>query len=268
MQAVFEIAAGSVPGRQHVLTGRNNQDAYAWQCLPQALLAVVCDGCGSGAHSEVGAQVGARLVLEALRGALPVAGEAFWRQVSAEVLRHLRDLATRLGGPLARTVQEYLLFTIVGALMTPADTWVFALGDGVIAVNETITPLGPWPHNAPPYLAYSLLDTAPPLGLAPLQYWPTATVQSLLLGTDGLDAFLDAPAADDGLGPLGQFWQEERYFHNPDAIRRRLALLNREVLRPDWSAQRLERQAGRLDDDTTLVVMRRRAEEGSHGCVS
>ena len=31
----FEFAAGSIPGRRHVgqgrlLTGRNNQDAYAW----------------------------------------------------------------------------------------------------------------------------------------------------------------------------------------------------------------------------------------------
>lgn len=256
MHAMFEIAGGSVPGHSHALAGRNNQDAYAWQCGPQALLAVVCDGCGSSAHSEVGAQVGARLVLEAMQRALPVTGSGFWEHVSARLLAQLGALASQLGGSLSRTVADYLLFTIVGALVTPEETWVFGLGDGVIAVNDTVVPLGPWPHNAPPYLAYGLLEAAPPL--QPLQHWPTATVQSLLLGSDGLDAFLQ----DERLGSLPQFWQEDRYFRNPDTIRRRLAVLNREVIRPDWAAQRLTRCVGPLRDDTTLVVLRRRRMEG------
>ena len=58
----FQLAFATVAGRMHHLSGRNNQDAYAWTQGPGGLIAVVCDGCGSGPHSEVGAQVGARLV--------------------------------------------------------------------------------------------------------------------------------------------------------------------------------------------------------------
>ena len=66
---LFEIAGGSVAGRSHVLAGKGNQDAYHWSVEERSLVAVVCDGCGSGAESEVGAALGARLlVAEAARG--------------------------------------------------------------------------------------------------------------------------------------------------------------------------------------------------------
>ncbi len=59
----FEIAGGSVSGRSHVLAGKGNQDAYYWAGQETSLVAVVCDGCGSGASSEVGAELGARLLV-------------------------------------------------------------------------------------------------------------------------------------------------------------------------------------------------------------
>ncbi|HKD75720.1 MAG TPA: protein phosphatase 2C domain-containing protein, partial [Ktedonobacterales bacterium] len=60
------IAGGSVPGRAHLMTGRPNQDALSWVRSERALIGAVCDGCGSGAHSEVGAQLGAQLLVGAL----------------------------------------------------------------------------------------------------------------------------------------------------------------------------------------------------------
>lgn len=281
MHELFEVAAGSVTGRDHVLAGRNNQDAYCWTCLDHALLAVVCDGCSSGKHSEVGAQIGARLLVQAMTRALSSPAPAFWRRVRHDVLAQLRRLAEHMGGSLAHTVQDCLLFTIVGALLTPLRTCVFSLGDGVILVNGDLIPLGPFPDNAPPYLAYALLDThhgASPAAADEFQMQrvlPTAAVQSLLLGTDGLEAFSSSatrpiPGKGALVGPLSQFWQEERYFTNPDAVRRTLALVNREVVQPNWEAQRLDRQHGLLPDDTTLIAIRRRPcqpEEASRGCL-
>ena len=269
VQGLFDIAAGAVTGRDHVLAGRNNQDAYHWACLPQGVMAVVCDGCGSGKYSEVGAQIGARLMIEAMSRALQGAAHAFWYRVRQDVLAQLYCLAEQLGGNFPSTVQDYLLFTVVGALVTPRRTFCFSLGDGVLVVNGDQILLGPFPDNAPPYLAYALLDAhncRPSVFLREFQIQrilPTMAVQSIVLGTDGLETFLQAapyplPGKQAAVGPLQQFWQEERYFTNPDAIRRRLALVNREVVQPNWEAQRLERHAGLLSDDTTLVVIRRR----------
>jgi hypothetical protein len=261
------------------LAGRNNQDAYAWAYLDQALLAVVCDGCGSGKHSEVGAQLGARLIVQAMTRALASPAPAFWRQVRHDVLAQLRRLAVQMGGSLTHTVQDYLLFTVVGALVTPWRACVFSLGDGVMLVNGDLIPLGPFPGNAPPYLAYALLDTqnhttpAVPLAFQMQRLLPTTAVHSIVLGTDGVEAFLRSttcpiPGKQVTVGPLSQFWQEERYFTNPDAVRRTLALVNREVVQPNWDTQCLDRQRGLLPDDTTLVVIRRRPyqpEETSRG---
>ena len=67
MNGEFEIAAGTVSGRDHRQAGKNNHDAYVFSSDASGTVAVVCDGCGSGRHSEVGAKIGARLVAGALR---------------------------------------------------------------------------------------------------------------------------------------------------------------------------------------------------------
>jgi hypothetical protein len=182
------------------------------------------------------------------------------------VLIRLRSLARQLGHDLATTVQQQLLFTLLGAIVTPQDTVVFGLGDGVYALNGQAQVLGPYPHNAPPYLAYHLLPSET-LGFAPppLQVHcqqSTQAVETLLLGSDGvLDLMAAAAAALPGktepVGDLSQFWQDP-YFQNPDRVRRRLAQLNREVVQPDWERRHLIKQPGLLPDDTTLVCLRRR----------
>src|SRR5262249_47039977 len=148
---------------------------------------------------------------------------AFWPRVRQDVLAHLHRLAELMGGNFTYTVQDYLLFTVVGALVTPWRTFCFSLGDGVMVVNGDLIPLGPFPDNAPPYLAYALLDAQdcrPSAGARELQMQrilPTTAVQSIVLGTDGLEVLLHGearliPGKPVAVGPLCQFWQEERYF--------------------------------------------------------
>jgi serine/threonine protein phosphatase PrpC len=268
MKPQFEVAAGSVAGREHTRTGKNNQDAFAWDSLDDAIVAVICDGCGSASHSEVGAQIGARIVVATLvrqlRCSQGLVAEGFWAIVQRRILTRLRSLAHSLGGSWEKTVQQYLLFTILGAVITPAETTVFGVGDGIFAINGIVYPLGPFAHNAPPYLAYHL-SPPPDLPLPSIQVHyqlPTADLQTLLLGSDGiLDLKAAAqqllPGKPEPVGDLCQFWQAP-YFRNPDRVRRRLSLINREVHQPDWSQQQLVKQPGLLPDDTTLVSIRRR----------
>lgn len=278
MSPFIDVATGSVVGRDHRRTGKNNQDALAWAPLEQeGIVAVVCDGCGSQPHSEVGARLGASLMVQVVIQQLTrtsLADAGFWSAVQQQMLKRLRWLARQLGGEntkdltkdLVKTVQHHLLFTLLGAVITPEETVIFGLGDGVYALNGEIHPLGPYAHNAPPYLAYHLLPAEilnfepPPLQVH-LQR-PTATVQTLLLGSDGvLDLIAAAssllPGKAEPVGELSQFWQDA-YFQNRDRIRRRLTLINRDITRADWKQQQLVKHSGLLPDDTTLVCLRRR----------
>jgi hypothetical protein len=263
MLSPFEVAAASVIGREHARSGRNNQDAFSLLAQGEVLAAVVADGCGSGAHSEVGAQLGARAVAQTVLAVVgegtPVDSPDFLPAVRSRVLKFLTSLTEQLGNSL---VGEHLLFTVVGAVVTPQHTLVFSAGDGVWALNGEVHPLGPFPDNAPPYLAYGLISP----GAVPLERQalvPTDEVMALMLGTDGVAdlaklAETRVPEREEPVGPLSQYWTDERYFQNPDALRRRLALLGRESVRADFTAHRLVRTPSLLADDTTLIVLRRR----------
>ncbi len=246
----FALAAGSVRGYEHSRLGRNNQDACAFAVGEERILALVCDGCGSGRNSEVGAQVGARLLLAALRRrAEERPQERFERTLERarkEVLRRLAWLARRLGGPRTAAVRDYLLFTVVGVAIDPNETVVFALGDGLAAVNGELVRLQ-FSENKPPYLGYGLIPRAlsdPALGcqgFSLIARRATADVDSLLIATDGLG---DLPGEE-----LAAFWDDDLVLKNPQAIQRRLVRLN-------LSSSRRKR-IPRLADDTTVVVVRR-----------
>lgn len=268
MNNQFELASGSTIGREHLRVGKNNQDASCWHITERGVIAVVCDGCGSSAHSEVGAKLGARLLVEILQRALvrdlPLESETMGQMLQQALLARLRHVAETLGGDRVQTVHDYLLFTIAGVVITPTLTSIFTLGDGVVAINDQVIQLGPFANNAPPYLAYGLLeDSLDTLQIKVLQTLPTDQVQSLLLGTDGMGDLIAAaekplPGRSELVGDIAQFWQDDRYFRNPDQVRRRLTLINREVSTFDTPSQQWLRQSGLLPDDTTLVAIRRR----------
>lgn len=227
--SAYEVAAGSVAGRGHALAGRNNQDAWHWAARGPWLAAAVCDGCSSAPRSEMGALFGARFAAETLVRRLEAGGDpaapGFWDEFQGSFLAELRRLAEALGtGSLA----DGLLFTVVGAALGPNGGALFAVGDGVYAWNGETVRLGPFPGNEPPYLAYALGDPR-----VRLQVHRCGPVDHLLVGTDGLADF----------GPLDEFWADDRTYGNPDRVRRRLALAAR---------------SGRLHDDATLVVLRRK----------
>ncbi|MBI3420951.1 MAG: protein phosphatase 2C domain-containing protein [Candidatus Sungbacteria bacterium] len=286
MQDLFEVAAGSVVGRDHagrgnLLTGRNNQDAYFFGGK-DVLVGLVCDGCSQGPHSEVGANIGAYLIGCILESSIATsllqvqisrskkdAVDEYFKWVHSRAMAQIDVVAKNMFSTqgqktFSEVVGDYFLFTTVGFLVTPEVTVIFSVGDGVYCVNGEISRIGPYPNNQPPYLAYGLLSTRMDpqlLQFACHAVMPTSEVQSILVGTDGVDDLIAAeqkciPGKSEFVGPLSQFWLEDRFFR-PDQIRRRLALLNSEVTCVD-SQGTLIRQPGLLRDDTTLVVVRRK----------
>ena len=158
MKELFQIAFASVTGRDHIQTGKNNQDAFYYISNKMATVAVVCDGCSSGNHSEVGAKVGAKVIAEVItlsiqKGGVKIDAE-FWQQVQDAIANRLGSIALCLSGSnykedekktakaLSTIVNDYFLFTIVGALIIPSQTIIFSVGDGVIAINDQVKSIG------------------------------------------------------------------------------------------------------------------------------
>lgn len=277
----FEIAGGTIVGRDHILSNKNNHDSYYWTLDENTTIAIVCDGCGSGKHSEVGAKLGVRLLGEAMRKNLDYFRcfsennqdtTPFWERVRKDTLANIRVLTNSLGESFSQTVNDYFLFTVVGVLITERKTTFFSIGDGVMVLNGEVIEIGPFPGNAPPYIGYdlvesSLSDTAPELLKFTIhETLETENVESILIGTDGVTDLANItsenyPGKDKIIGPLSQFWEEDRYFKNPDMIRRTLSLINKDSVKyirnSEDSIVNIRKENGLLHDDTTLVSIRR-----------
>jgi len=255
------VAAAAVTGARHLRSARNGQDATAAWTGRVVGAIVVCDGCGSGGSSEVGARLGAQLVIAALAprlvgGARP-ADPALWAAVRAEVAGVLARLVDAMPGDREQVVHEHFLFTIVAAAVAGDEVGVWAIGDGAYAVSGTGIPqapprvLGPFADNQPPYLAYDLLGAAAPAHLEAAR----ARAGMVIVATDGV--------AELGIETLCGEAGIARYLRHPDALRRQLAVLARGTERIDWAERRTVRTPAVLQDDGALAVLRWSAEEPS-----
>lgn len=276
MKEDFLITCGSVTGREHRLVGKNNQDSCYFIKTDEIIIATVCDGCSAGAHSEFGAQLGANMVAQTiyryrnyfLQGQTAIAKPWLWQTIRDDLLARIRVLALELGPSLARTINDYFLFTILGTVITHERTIIFSLGDGLYCLNGEVKQLGPFSGNQPPYLAYALVESEidPSLLFFSLEEnFPTDWLDSLVLGTDGVADFILAakipiPGQERLIGQLSQFWQEESFFTNPDKIRRQLSLANRDIMKFDKHGE-VNQFNGQLPDDTTLIVIKQKRQK-------
>lgn len=253
MRNLFQTAGASVPGSDHTQVGKpfwkNDQDAY-FLCQEEFFtIGIVADGCGSGESSEVGAKIGVRLlakeIADSLIRELPLFEPVIpWCLISCRLDAWIANLAEAMGGRIAKTVEEFFLFSFVGFVITPTKTTVFHCGDGSYAVNGQVTNLGPFPNNAPPYFAYRTLRMNPGLEIGTVEF-ATEDVESVAVATDGTDYFADYPET------LRGWLSTDAVFQNPDALRRRLAVMNRERIMNGLLIP------GPLKDDTTLAIARR-----------
>lgn len=272
MRKLFEWTGATVPGRDHRRAFRNSQDAWYVEASPDLLVAVVCDGCGSAPHSEVGAKIGARLVARQMTRWITEAPEFFGgeslpvglNRVRRSVLSQVQVLADSMSGSFSQVISDYFLFTVLGAVIRPAGTFLFGAADGVFWVNGEETRLEA--GNEPPYPMYGLIRTEKPVESSFFLYrsCETPEVVSIGLGSDGamdLSAASEKPIPGkaERIGPVSQFWTEDRYFRNPFALGHRLNLINREYRTVDYDGKRVNEEHGPLSDDTTLVVVRRKS---------
>ena len=262
----FDVAAGSVAGRTHALAQRACQDAFVIRSRGDRMVAVVTDGCGSSEGSEVGAWLGAHVVCSVverlIQGEGLSGGADLWERARRDCVESLAKIASEMGGDREEVVRRFLLFTVVGFACDGARAAVFAAGDGLVAYNGEVVTLGPFVGNAPPYLGHALLG-GPENGFEVVREGPARDLESAMIATDGAVEMIDRarsrlPGANEVVGGVESLWTEDRYFDHPDALRRRLARMNRPVSKPLWEERRMVREGGLLEDDTTIVVLRRK----------
>jgi len=245
----ISTAAAAVMGARHLRVGRNGQDAAAAWAGDGCGVAVVCDGCGSGAYSEVGARLGAQLVMRLVREALieepRTRPRDLWPVVRARLVAELERVVGAMPGTRERIVHDLFLFTIVAAAWRGDEGAVWALGDGGYVLGDRVVELGPFTDNQPPYIGYDLLGAPQPSHLEIAE----GTCGVVAVATDGV---MEAVAAGCGFAEL----IDERCFDHPDALRRRLALLARTGERIDWEERRVVRRPARLQDDGAIAVVR------------
>jgi hypothetical protein len=265
MGAQFEIAGGTVTGREHYRLRANGQDAYAIVERGEISVGVVCDGCGDpgSKHSEVGAGIGARVVAHRLAsmlgsnpGALSTEAETerTLERVRRDLVASLRKVARTMSDQPLDAVSECLLFTVVGCAITRENAAFFSQGDGVIAVNEQVMIIGPYPDNAPPYVAYALLPECQEQGdlrFTLHAHMRTEGLDSFMIGSDGVQDLIEA-------GEIDSFRADPLSYANPYSVSNRLRLLNTERTEIDWEGHRKSVRRGVLADDTTLIVGRKR----------
>lgn len=254
----FEVAAGTVAGGDHVAAGRGGQDGFCWASSTEMIAAVACDGCGSARCSEVGARIGARLLVAALVRHGPrlvlAPSQELLDAAYGDVMAELERLADAMGASREAIVADYLLFTAVGAVVTWSSAFVFLAGDGLFAVNGQVEVVESR-DNAPSYMGYGLLGRPePPRIVAELS---SIMLDSLMVGTDGLQPLV---AAGGGTPRAAELWSDDRLFANPRALERRLRLWNRGRTTVDWNARAIHKEAPLFHDDATAVVLRRRPD--------
>jgi len=262
MSGEHQFAGGSWIGRDHRRVGRNSQDAWSITYDGELVIGVVADGCGSGVHSEVGSQIGVQLIAEGIRASYFAGSQRTvdWQHVQQYALSRMDILAQAMGNSYREVVKEYFLFTILGFVIDQDRVQIFAFGDGVVIVNDERIDGGKYPGDAPPYLGYRLIQNSVDVDPADLDIrilydMGIESLESFLLATDGVDDFIAReeallPGMNVLVGPLRQFYRQDRYFANPELISRHLKLASR-----DWPEKMP--QPGLLSDDTTLIVGRR-----------
>jgi hypothetical protein len=288
LSQLFELAHGGTIGKDHRdRLFKNYQDSRCVIQTPDLLVCVVTDGCTSGNSSEFGAMLGARVVAKTLqqnvrRSLSRYPGEPklleqdlFWVRTQKDILARLRSQASDLileDESFTDFVEDWLYFTSLGMVATSEIAVFFALGDGLIVVNDERIVLVAKKHNLPPYLGHGLLEPEQvdfhpdELDLKVVRSLPTSQLHRFAIGVDGaieLVKLMDTPGicfpgTPRALGPIEQLWANDGFYHQQHALTLFLRQCNKNRQLVDYDGKQVIQFPGLLVDDTTLVVGRRR----------
>lgn len=248
MSPIFSLKTGLVTGRDHILSGKNCQDALRYKSFSynnlQYSIGFICDGCSSGRFSEVGANLGAEFLLYQIEVNIRngLAQHEAVLALYSDLLNYLWWILNAYQtGPNEQSIyiQDYFLFTVLGVVVGPEETEIISAGDGVYCVNDDITTIDF--DNMPPYPAYHLVDQtflSPDRSLLPDSFrsmvYRTADISKLAIGSDAWGPYTDL---------INELWGS---FH-PNSVQRKMNV---------WSINNHY-----LQDDASIIVIEKSDQE-------
>lgn len=162
--------AAHVTGRDHTLSQRNRQDSHTLIETDEYVIGVVCDGCGEGTRSEVGAALASQFIAGRAAdllhaGICPLRLPPLLYRATVDFLKELLDLVRPTN--LKQFSMDHLLFTVLGVVITPTAGAIFAAGDGLITIDNQVYQRDE--NNCPSYIGYHLFPPTSLAGSRPLE---------------------------------------------------------------------------------------------------
>lgn len=206
----WSVSAAGVLGRDHAAFRRGAQDAHASGDVGDGTAyGVVCDGCGEGERSEVGAGLAAAYLGAEL--ARQLRGDAALDAIVARAVAGLVELLATITAAVAGAdgaaaasgfVRRHLLCTAVGFCVRGDEGVVFRCGDGLAALGDEVSVFDE--DNRPSYPAYGVLGAPAPVAVTRFR---ADEVARIAVATDGFDAEL-LPGAFGRRGRELQRWMQ------------------------------------------------------------
>lgn len=255
---MVHVAHATAPGFTHTNPGQpgkvNNQDAVVIRRVGDSVIGVVCDGCGSQPHSEVGSDIGAQLIANHLERLVSNNTSIDWGAVTAAIVDQIKEVTCILAGStdtkgpaFQKVLIERFLFTSLVIVVHNNEVRIATFGDGAYIIDDEHWTVNPPLENAPPYLGYLLLADTAYHKTPELRDWlrfdelvcrPLDTVEkSIIIGTDGIEPISDQD------------------FHHPALMQPKQLQRLINVL----ATERLENGrfvAGKCRDDVSMIIVR------------
>jgi hypothetical protein len=137
----WHVFAASATGSGHAETGLPCQDAFAHEVAGDVLCAVICDGAGSAAASDLGSRrLASRVVQELMchggaRADFLALGIDALRDELVAVVGSVRGELQACADAAGLRLNDYAA-TLVGVVATGDGGWLFHVGDGVGAARS------------------------------------------------------------------------------------------------------------------------------------
>ncbi len=279
--SLFAYASASVQGSKHYARGMNNQDAFHVTSTDTLSLGIVADGCSrSGiysSHTEVGAHMGSALLAACIRQhehLFDTLDSKAWLDIVYRSLIEKVQQILWISKSDIQWIVNHWEFSILGYVISPTKTVIFGCGDGIYSLNGTRKTIGPFANNEPPYLLFSLFKS-PPESIDPSlltftlhEELPTAELQELWVGTDGVEYLYDmTKLKSDNLHypfiTIENLMNDQKVFEKQPNDEynlyptRVLEKFTKEKMKIDYQKQDTKKSGGILHDDTTVILVKR-----------
>lgn len=226
----MKIGFGNIQGATHKKLEYNNQDFVLVSEEENYTLALIADGCGSGANSEVGAQLGLYFIAKFIKENI----HKDWKgNLKNELLIYSQNLAKLHNEDTQTFIKNFLLYTVIGCLIQEDSLTTFSCGDGVIIIDDKVQIIDQ--NNQPQYFNNALRGgESSDFSFQELKF----ENQSIVLGSDGLVDLMEGikQGLIDEYTSLQAFMDDENNFINPIQLPKLLQkYAHRGVLKDDCS---------------------------------